>query len=116
LVAKQAGKYIANLSAEICKEVLTYLVREHKYGNKVTGKMLEGYFQGIGYGWDREVIQLVLAVLLRGGAVEVTHQGRKYRNHNDPACRLPFTKVPAFRTASFAPRESIDLKTLAKAL
>jgi len=115
LVAKQAGKYIANLSANICKEVLTYLVREHKYGNKVTGKMLEGHFQGIGYGWDREVIQLVLAVLLRGGAVEVTHQGRKYRNHNDPACRLPFTKVPAFRTASFAPREPIDLKTLAKA-
>lgn len=115
LVTKQGAKFITNLASDICKEILTYLVREHKYGNKVTGKMLESYFQGIGYGWDREVIQLVLAVLLRGGAVEVTHQGRKYRNHNDPACRQPFTKVPAFRAASFAPREAIDLKTLAKA-
>jgi hypothetical protein len=115
LVTKQGAKFITNLSSDICKEILTYLMREHKYGNKVTGKMLESYFQGIGYGWDREVIQLVLAFLLRGGAVEVTHQGRKYRNHTDPACRQPFTKVPAFRAASFAPREAIDLKTLAKA-
>ena len=94
LVIKQAGKFVPNLSSDICKEVLAYLVREHKYGNRVTGKMIETLFQGPGYGWDRDVIQLVLAVLLRGGAVEVTHQGRKYRNHNDPACRVPFSKDP----------------------
>lgn len=115
LVIKQAGRFVPSLSSDICKEVLAYLVREHKYGNRVTGKMIETLFQGPGYGWDRDVIQLVLAVLLRGGAVEVTHQGRKYRNHNDPACRVPFTKVPAFRAASFAPREPIDLRTLADA-
>ena len=115
LVANQGGKYVPNLSAEICKEVLGYLVREHKYGSKVTGKMLENHFEEPGYGWDREVIQLVLAVLLRGGAVEVTHQGRKYRNYNDPACRAPFASFPAFRAASFAPREPIDLRTLADA-
>jgi hypothetical protein len=115
LVIKQGGKWVVNLSADICKEILTYLVKEHKYGNKVTGKMLEARFQGIGYGWDRDVVQLVLAVLLRGGAVEITHQGRKYRNPNDPACRQPFSKVPAFRAASFAPREAIDLRTLRNA-
>jgi hypothetical protein len=115
LVSNHAGKYLPNLSSDICKEVLSYLVREHKYGNKVTGKMLENHFRGLGYGWDLEVIQLVLAVLLRGGAVEITHQGRKYRNHTDPACRVPFNKVPAFRSASFAPREPIDLRTLADA-
>ena len=115
LVINQGGKFVPNLPSDICKEILSYLLREHKYGNKVTGKMLESHFQGIGYGWDREVIQLVLAVLLRGGAVEVTHQGRKYRNHNDSACRVPFTSVPAFRSASFAPREPIDLRTLADA-
>ncbi len=115
LVSNHAGKYLPNLSSDICKEILSYLVREHKYGNKVTGKMLENHFRGLGYGWDLDVIQLVLAVLLRGGAVEITHQGRKYRNHTDPACRVPFNKVPAFRSASFAPREPIDLRTLADA-
>jgi hypothetical protein len=57
----------------------------------------------------------VLAVLLRGGAIEVTHQGRKHRNHNDPACRQPFVSNTAFRAASFAPRESLDLKMLTDA-
>lgn len=103
------------MNADICREVLEYLKREHTYGNKVTGKSLDTHFQGIGYAWDRDMLRIVLAVLLRGGAIEVTHQGRKYRNHNDPACRQPFINNNAFRAASFAPRESIDLKMLADA-
>lgn len=115
LVAKEGDKYVPNVGAEICKEVLDYIKREHQYGNKVTGKALESHFQGLGYGWERDILRLVLAVLLRGGSIEVTHQGRKYRNHHDPACRQPFTSNPAFRNASFAPREALGLKLLSKA-
>jgi hypothetical protein len=111
-VAKQSGKFVPNLGADLCREILDHLKKEHAYGNKVTGKMLENHFSGIGYGWERDTIRLGLAVLFRGGAVEVTHQGRKYRN---PACRPPFVNNPAFRAASFAPRETLDLKVLAKA-
>ncbi|MCL6447596.1 MAG: BREX system P-loop protein BrxC [Armatimonadetes bacterium] len=115
LVIRQSGKAIPNLNAEICREVLDYLKREHSYGNKVTGKSLDAHFQGIGYAWERDVLRIVLAVLLRGGAIEVTHQGRKYRNHNDPACRQPFINNNAFRAASFSPREALDLKMLTDA-
>jgi hypothetical protein len=115
LVIKQSGKFVPNLGADLCREILDYLKKEHAYGNKVTGKMLETHFSSIGYGWERDPIRLGLAVLFRGGAVEVTHQGRKYRNYSDPACRPPFVNNPAFRAASFAPRETLDLKVLAKA-
>jgi len=115
LVVKQSGKFVPNLGADLCREILDHLKKEHAYGNKVTGKMLEAHFSGIGYGWERDPIRLGLAVLFRGGAVEVTHQGRKYRNYSDPACRPPFVNNPAFRAASFAPRETLDLKVLAKA-
>jgi hypothetical protein len=115
LVIRQSGRAVPNLNADICREVLEYLKREHAYGNKVTGKSLDTHFQGLGYAWDRDVLRIVLAVLLRGGAIEVTHQGRKYRNHNDPACRQPFINNNAFRAASFAPREALDLKMLAEA-
>jgi hypothetical protein len=115
LVTKQSGKAVPNLNAEICREVLDHLKREHSYGSKVTGKSLDSQFGGLGYAWDRDVLRVVLAVLLRGGAIEVTHQGRKHRNHNDPACRQPFVNNTAFRAASFAPRESIDLKMLTDA-
>lgn len=112
LVTKQAGRQVPNLGCDLCRELLAYLKDKHSYGERVTGKMLEGHFSGIGYAWDRESIRLGLAILFRGGAVEVTHQGRKYRNYVEDAARPPFTKNPDFRAASFSPRETLDLKIL----
>ncbi len=116
LIAREGQRYVPNPAAPIAKEVLDYLRREHGYGNRVTGRMLGEHFQGLGYGWDLDVLRLTLAVLLRAGAVEVTHQGRRFRNHQDPQGRVPLTNATAFRSASFAPRESIDLKTLIDAV
>lgn len=115
LVVKEGTRYVVNLNAPIVKEVADYLAREHSYGNKVTGRTLEGHFGGIGYGWEREMLWLVLATLLRGGAIEVTYQGRRYRNHLDPQVRAPFSATNAFRAASFAPRKAPDLQTLVAA-
>ena len=115
LVAKQGQKYVVNLNAPIIKEIADYLAREHAYGVKVTGRSLENTFGGIGYGWEREMLWLALATMLRGGAIEVTYQGRRYRNHLDPQVRAPFSGTNAFRAASFAPRKAPDLQTLVKA-
>ena len=116
LIVQEGQKYVPSTSAEIAKELLDYLRREHSYGNRVTGKSLSEHFQGIGYGWESDVIRLVLAVLLRAGAIEVTHQARRFRNHQDPQSRAPFTNLTAFKAAGFAPRDSIDLKTLIAAV
>jgi hypothetical protein len=115
LVVKEGGKMVANLNAGICKELFDYLRNEHSYGNKVTGKSIASHFSGIGYGWQRESIRLALAVLLRGGSIELTHQGRKYWNYSEQSCRVPFNNNNAFNAASFAPREALDLKILANA-
>lgn len=115
LVMKEGSKLVPNPNAPVAKEILDYLKHQSAIGEKVSGKELERKFTGIGYGWEREVVQLVLAVLLRGGAIEVIHQAKRFRNHQDPLCREPFTKVPAFRASTFAPRESIELKTLTTA-
>jgi len=115
LVVREGSKHVVNPEAPIAKEVASYLAREHSYGNKVTGRTLEGHFGGIGYGWEREILWLVLATLLRGGAIEVTYQGRRYRNHLDPQVRAPFSGTNAFRAASFAPRKAPDLQTLVAA-
>ena len=115
LVVKQSNRNVPNLGSDLCREILEYLKREHSYGNRVTGKMLIAHFSGLGFAWDQESIRLGVAILFRGGAVEVTHQGRKYRNYVEPAARPPFTKNPDFRAASFSPRETLDLKVLASA-
>lgn len=115
LVIKQASHLVPNLGCELCRELVEYLRREHAFGNKVTGKMLEKHFGGAGYGWNSDAVRLGLAVLFRGGSVEVSHQGRRYRHYTEPAARAPFCGTQAFRAASFAPREALDLKVLAAA-
>jgi hypothetical protein len=116
LVTKENNRFVPNPSAEIAQEILGHLKREHQYGNKVTGKQIAEYFAGLGYGWQQEIVQLVLAVLFRAGSIVVTHQGRTYRGYQEPSARQPFANTNAFRAASFAPRESIDLKTLTAAV
>jgi intracellular sulfur oxidation DsrE/DsrF family protein len=116
LVIKEGAKYVPNAQADIAKEVLSFLQAKHAYGEKITGKDIDQHFQGIGYGWERDMLRLVLAVLLRAGAIEVTYQGRRFRNHMDAQCRVPFANNTAFKSASFAPYESVDLKTLIAAV
>lgn len=117
LVRQDGEHWVPNLESPVAKEVFDYLRREQSYGNKVTGKSLEQHLGGPGYGWELDVIRVILAVLLRAGTIEVTHQGRRYRNHQDPQSRVPLTSNPAFRAASFAPRESAPtLKDLTRAV
>jgi hypothetical protein len=118
LIIKDGAKNVIDTSAPIAKEILDYLKSEHSYGNKDTrmGKALERRFGGIGYGWELDMVQLVLATLFRANEVEVTYQGNRYASYQDPASRVPFTKVTAFRSSLFSPRQSVGLKTLTQAV
>lgn len=118
LVIKDGAKYIPNISADIAREVLDYLNREFSYGNKETrtGKHLETHFGGLGYGWDTDMLRLVLAVLFRAGAIEVTSGGQRFDSYQDARSRTPFVNNPAFRNALFTPARMIDLKTLTQAV
>jgi len=118
LVTKEGAQFVPNLTADIAKEVLDYLNREHAYGNKDTrtGRALEMHFGGLGYGWDRDVLRLVLAVLFRAGAIDVSSGGQRFDSSQDPRSRVPFTNNTAFRSALFTPAKPIDLKTLTQAV
>jgi hypothetical protein len=118
LVVKDGHKTIVNTSADVAKEVLDYLKSEHSYGNKDSrmGKALEKRFGGTPYGWERDMLRLILATLFRAGDVEVTYQGNRFHNYQDPASRTPFTNNPAFRSSVFSPRQSVGLKTLTQAV
>ena len=118
LVIEKGQKYVPNAGAEACKEIYDYLVSEQEYGNKDTrtGKALERRFCGIGYGWELDMLRLLLATLFRAGNIEATHQGSRYHNYQDPLCRKIFTNTPAFRGTLFSPRQSLGLKILTQAV
>lgn len=112
---REGGKYAVDVDAPLLKEVRSYLERESSFGNKVTGKGLEERFGRPPYGWEAGTLMLALAALLRGGALVVTYQGRRYRDHLDPQGHGVFDSAAAFRAAAFAPRGAADLKTLVAA-
>ena len=118
LVVKDGAKNVICTTAEVAKEVLEYLKSEHSYGNKDSrmGKALERHFVSSPYGWEQDMVRLVLATLFRAGEVEVTYQGNRFANYQDPVSRTPFTKTPAFRSSLFSPRQSVGLKTLTQAV
>jgi hypothetical protein len=118
LVVKDGPKNIINTNADVAKEVLDYLKSEHSYGNKDSrmGKALEKRFGGTPYGWERDMLRLILATLFRAGEIEVTYQGNLFHIYQDPASRTPFTNNTAFRSALFSPRQSVGLKTLTQAV
>jgi hypothetical protein len=93
-------------------------VGEHGYGMKETrtGKALAKKFGGIGYGWDRDMLRLVLAVLFRSGSIEITHAGEKFDSYQDPRSRTPLVNNTAFKSALFTPVKPIDLPTLKRAV
>lgn len=118
LVIKDGVKLVINAQADVTREVLDYLRNEHSYGNKDSrmGKALEKRFGGTPYGWERDMLRLILATLFRAGEIEVTHQGNRYHHYQDPASRTPFTSNSAFRSSLFSPRQSMGLKTLTQAV
>lgn len=118
LVIKEGSNFVVNQAAEVAKEVLDYLNREQAYGNKDTrtGKALETHFGGLGYGWELDVLRVILAALFRAGAIEISSKGQRFDSFHDPNSRAPFINTPAFRSAVFTPAKPIDLKTLKQAV
>jgi len=118
LVIKQGAKHVPNPDADIAKEVRDYLVSQHEYGNRdaCQGKALARRFNATPYGWERDMLRLVLAVLFRAGVIEVSFGGQKFDSYTDPRSREPFTNNTKFKAAFFTPIKPIDLKTLTQAV
>jgi polyhydroxyalkanoate synthesis regulator phasin len=118
LVTKEGSKYVSNPGADVAKEVHDYLASQHEYSNREAclGKALENRFNGMPYGWERDVLRLVLAVLFRAGVIEVSFGGQKFDSFTDPRSREPFINNTKFKSAIFTPVKPIDLKTLTQAV
>jgi len=118
LVIRDGAKFVPNPETDVAKEVLDYLMQQHSYGSKDTrtGKALETRFGGLGYGWERDILRLVLAVLFRAGSIEVSHKGQKFDSFQNPNSREPFISNTAFKSALFTPVKPISLSTLKQAV
>ncbi len=80
LVIRQGQNYVLNPSAPIAQEVFGPIHQSKDYGGeRETGKRLEQHFSGFKYGWDIDVLKLVLAALFRAGEIEIVHEGKPFK-------------------------------------
>ncbi len=115
LVVEGPDGYTVNQDAPTAAAILAYMQQEEDYGSSVTGKKLEEHFNGPPFGWRLELVQAVLALLLRAGHVEVVVQGRRLRRADDPQVRRAFEGTREFRAATFRRHQPMDIRTLVRA-
>ncbi|MBN1165665.1 MAG: BREX system P-loop protein BrxC [Methanospirillaceae archaeon] len=102
LVRKENNNYVVNPEAPIVALVLEPVRRQHEYGGEaISGKYLEQYFGGYGFGWDSAVVMMTLATLFRGGMLAVMHQGTTYESYDEKEAQAIFTTIPKFRSSAF---------------
>jgi hypothetical protein len=118
LVVRDGQKFVINCEAEVAKEVLDHLIREHGFGNRETrtGKALEAHFGGLGYGGDQDMLRMVLAVLFRGGAIETSFGGQRFDSYQDLSSHEAFNNSRTFRSALFTPATVIPIQNLIRAV
>lgn len=101
--------------APVARDVVGYLKGRVDYGEKPSGRSLEEHFSSSPFGWEPDVLRVVLAGLFRGNAIRITTQGRTYDDYSDQQAWAALTKTLNFRAATFAPQTGIEMPTLVDA-
>lgn len=114
LVRYADGHNQVALDAPVAAEVLNYIKAAFDQTGKEAclGKALEEHFGDPPYGWEGDVLRVILAALVRAGAIELTVQGQRCASYKDPRCLAAFASLPAFKAALFLPCEMVSMALL----
>lgn len=88
--------------------VLAEIKGRASYGLEASGKYLEEHFGGPPWGATVEVVEVLVAALLRAGAIEAISQGARIRDPRDPRLERVFNTLPGFRATTFVPQREVD--------
>ncbi len=94
-----------NQHAALVQAISEELRRREDADEDVAGKALEDHFGAIPYGWPPALVRLVLAAMLRGGAVVLEPGGSSSRvyDYTEQGVEAVFTGVRRFQKATFVP-------------
>jgi hypothetical protein len=115
LLRDEGAKTVFDTAATPLREVLQEIERAAAEGTKATGKALSEQFGRPDFGWDFEVVRLLVAALIRAGAIQMTHKAQIIESTTSIAARDALTNNNHFRAASFQPKKGVDFIEIAKA-
>lgn len=85
----------------LVETLLDDLARREDEGDDQQGDAILATFERIPYGWPNDLVRLVFAALLRGGAIALVTGGKKVYDYTDPAAVECLTKTTKFRATKF---------------
>ena len=115
LLRDEKGKTVFRTESGPLKEVLDRIEERANYGDTASGRYLNDEFAKEPFGWDFEVVRLLVLSLLRAGKVEATSKGRTIDGVTGVEARDTFSNNNLFRQAAFRPKKGIEFEELVKA-
>lgn len=115
LLRDEKGKTVFRTESGTLKEVLDRIDERANYGDTASGRFLADEFAKEPFGWDFEVIRLLVLSLLRAGKIEATSKGQTIDSVTGVEARDTFSNNNLFRQAAFRPKKGIEFEELIKA-
>lgn len=115
LLRDEKGKTVFRTESGPLKEVLDRIEDRANYGDTASGRYLTDEFAKEPFGWDFEVVRLLVLSLLRAGKIEATSKGQTLDTVTGVEARDTFSNSNLFRQASFRPKKGIEFEELVKA-
>ena len=115
LLRDEKGKTVFRVESGPLKEILDRIEERANYGDTASGRYLSDELSKEPFGWDFEVIRLLVLSLLRAGKIEATSKGQTLDAVTGIEARDTFSNNNLFRQASFRPKKGIEFDELVKA-
>ena len=115
LVRDQGGKPVFNTDSGPLAQVLARIENRTSYGETASGRYLADEFAKEPFGWEFDVIRLLVVSLLRAGKIEVTSKGQVIETALSLEAKSTFPNNNLFRQASFRPKVGLEFPHVVEA-
>jgi hypothetical protein len=115
LLRDERGKTVFRVESGPLAEVLSRIEERANYGDTASGRFLSDELAKEPFGWDFEVVRLLVLSLLRAGKIQATSKGQTIDSATGIEARETFSNNNVFRQASFRPKKGIEFEELVKA-
>jgi hypothetical protein len=106
LIRDENGQPVLDTDTGALKEVLDRVENKTSYGEIATGKYLIDEFAKEPFGWNLDVVRLLVVSLVRAGSIRATSKGAVIENALSTDAKTAFTSNNIFKSCSFQKRVS----------
>lgn len=115
LLTSEKGTTVFKTDSGILHEILSRIEHHANLGETVSGRSLSEELAQEPFGWDFDVVRLLVLCLLRAGRVEATSKGQTIDNLASPEVREALLNNNTFKQMSFRPKKGIEFEELVNA-